>query len=226
MKPTKRLSDAAIRSIVKSIPEGAVQRRKRLLKDILRSWSDDDLPEYNTFAKLSKGRSRRKQSLGKIAKSIRTLELLLLRASRSGDWDYIAFYLKAQAGERISSDTINMMIERLRKAADTAENNLARDRGQPRNIIAQFVMSDLVAMYEWLYPTEKAARVVDRIEGEETGKFRDFALVLWVKIFGAEGVGLNHAMRTFFARKNQDSQPSALMANMQMRHRSWKVFAE
>jgi hypothetical protein len=91
---------------------------------------------------------------------------------------------------------------------------------RPRNLAAFFVLRDAAAIFEW-FTWKKAGRGVHRIERTETGPFHRFASVLWPVVFEKGTQGLPAAMKNWAQEK---SRSSALIANIGLRHPTWRIF--
>jgi hypothetical protein len=92
--------------------------------------------------------------------------------------------------------------------------------GQPRNFAAYLVLYDAAAIFRW-YSGKKAARGVHRVSGNETGPFFRFVSVVWPAVFGRGIQGLPAAMNNW---ADAGSKHSAVVANIDLRHRAWGVY--
>jgi hypothetical protein len=223
MTPLKPLSPKSIQRIVRNIPEGANKYRHGLLNKVLRSWSDNDVKEYEGFSELLKRRQKTKTKIENLIRAAKLLESCLRDGAKAGDFDYIGLRLKRQSASLNNIDDIEKSILVLRVNAEQALQTFKRGRGQPKNQIAQLVISDIAAIYEWLYK-KKATSVTDRITGEEIGLFEKFAKIIWRGTFGVDSVGLSFAIRQLNASDHADFRFSPIIANINLRHADWRVF--
>jgi hypothetical protein len=110
----------------------------------------------------------------------------------------------------------------LAKLAAAAPAAWRRGRGRPRNITAYFVMNDIAAIYEWVTKME-ATREVDRVSNKDSGPFWQFATTIWCVVFGGT-TGLSAAMKNWAGYRRKYGERSALMANLAIRNRAWRLF--
>jgi hypothetical protein len=88
-------------------------------------------------------------------------------------------------------------------------------------VITYLVIKDIAAIFEW-YSGLKATRRVNRVSKGETGPFYRFAAALWPVIFGKGDDRLPAAIKKFAAYREREGR--ALIANIAMRHREWRIF--
>jgi hypothetical protein len=94
-------------------------------------------------------------------------------------------------------------------------------RGQPRNIVAELVLQDLAALFEYVTGL-RATRRVDRTgekAGKETGPFLNFAKAVWPVIFGSD-VGLLSQLREWDVYGGKKSMVISAIA---LRRPEWGV---
>ncbi len=215
MKAPQQLSARAIAAIVRGIPKGANTRRRALLAEMLRSWSEIELRDYAEYAGRHKGKPESKKLMDKIHRAALELDAHLQKALESGDIDYLGLMLKTRQDDKTISDLMKS-VEVMRDASGRAAGSLEQGRGKPRNIIAHLVISDIAAIYELLYP-KKATRAVhvdvDSDKYEETGPFWAFASGVWEKVFDSED-GLNAAVKSFTAKANANHRASPVVRNI------------
>jgi hypothetical protein len=96
-------------------------------------------------------------------------------------------------------------------------------RGQPRNYRAYLILMDAAAIFEW-FTGEKATREVNRDDGSDTGPFFHFASALWPVVFGRGTQGLSAAMKNWAQARSRYHEESALIANIALRHATWRVY--
>jgi hypothetical protein len=115
-------------------------------------------------------------------------------------------------------------LNHLQTAVESLQSRLKKGPGQPRNTVAYLVLMDLAAIFRWLTGIE-AKREVDRMEGRETGAFYHFCAAVWPLVFKNETHGLSAAMKNWAFAHRKYKEASAILANIDLRHPSWRVFA-
>lgn len=108
-------------------------------------------------------------------------------------------------------------------SASTIRKQSQSTPGRPRNVIAYLVLRDIAAIFEWV-TRGKASRLVDRVKGMETGAFYLFSSTIWPIIFSSADDGLPAAMKNWASARRKYGESSALIANINLRHPSWRVF--
>jgi hypothetical protein len=186
--PVPKFSAESINVVAGSLREPLCDRRHKLLTQVLREWSCTDLREHLSRepGAVRRERIRRLESVGKCA-------LQLLDAIGAVDElgrTTILFHMIIAEGRRPDDVSPAECADLTRRWLDEEADFLAKlgaikprefwkqKRGQPRNIAANLVLRDIAAIFEWVTGI-KAARVVDRIDGAETGPFFQFASTLW-----------------------------------------------
>ncbi|MCX7349557.1 MAG: hypothetical protein NTZ54_08535 [Alphaproteobacteria bacterium] len=209
----RKLSAVAIASIMRSIPKGANASRRKLLAEVLQSWSKNDLHEYAEYAGLYKAKPESKRLMDKIHRAAEKLDALLQEAVASKDIDYLGLMQKTRHDGKNVSDLLKA-VEVIRDASGNAAGSLKQGRGQPHNVTSCRVIRDIAAMYEWLYP-KKATRAVHVEDDnyEETGPFWAFASEIWGKVFGSKSEGLSAAVKGFTAKVNHEHRASPVIYN-------------
>ncbi len=198
---------------MRRIPKGANASRRKLLAEVLQSWSKNDLRDYAEYAGRYRAKPESKRSLGEIHRAAETLDALLKEAVASKDIDYLGLMLKTRHDGKNVSNLLKA-VEVIREASGNAAKSLKQGRGQPPNVMSYLVIRDIAAMYEWLYP-KKATRVVhvDSDNYEETGPFWAFASVIWCKVFDSKTEGLSAAVKGLTAKANDEHRASPVIYN-------------
>ena len=115
-------------------------------------------------------------------------------------------------------------LNHLQAAVESLQNRLKRGPGQPRNMVAYLVLLDIAAIFSWLTRLEPN-REVDRMTGDEKGAFYNFAAALWPPVFASGLDGLSAAMKNWSSGRRTYADASAIIANIDLRYPSWRVFA-
>ena len=175
-----------IELIIQSLPNGADQRRVKLLPKILREWEIHHLPATLSTVP-AKTRLARNKRLDKVSDCSREL-LQALDAIKRNDEQFLITTemvrgLRVDLPERLAEQTKawNEMQDLLRKlsiAAAASGKSWKRGRGQPRNTVAVLVLMDIIAIYQWL-TGKRVTRRVDRGTYKDTGPFWQFAVAIW-----------------------------------------------
>jgi hypothetical protein len=230
-------TDRDVRLIDKSLPDAVDPRRRKLLGQVLREWSRNDLREHlsRESSAIIRERAKRVKMVGRRARSLlRAIDALddrdkgaiAVQMPRAGVplWPKMSGHLKRETSEILG------MIQRIRdehaflaKLASAAPAAWKRGPGQPRNITAYDVMRDAAAIFEWL-TNLKAARVVDRVSGDEVGPFWRFLGAVWPVVFGKGDEGLRAAMKNWARLRSLHHEQSALLANLALKHPTWGIF--
>jgi hypothetical protein len=228
--------DRVIRLIVASLPKRVGPRRLELLPRVLREWSGTELRARLSRepAAVIRERAKRVKTVGERANSL----LQALKAIDKSDVVEIAtkmprsgqaLWPKMKGHHWRGVAEINSLIQRikdendfLRRLATSAPNAWKRGRGQPQNITAYLVMQDAAGIFRWI-TNKKASRALDRVSGEATGAFSQFAAAIWPVVFGSDD-GLPSAMKNW--AKYQKLEGNALIANMAVRHPTWGLFKD
>ena len=218
------------------MPADARQGRVALLAKILPEWSRVELRDHFSRAAAQPLTKARRVATAAVRRD--TLHLLasveaLNRMARKR----LALELAREPDElllHINEDKVvaeeNRLDDNLRflaRIVKATEWSAQRGRpGQPRNVIAYLVLSDLAAMYEYTVGYEATREVVRSggERGQETGSFFKFAAAVWPVVFEAGDTGLAAAMKTWAAGKRQFAERSPVVANMAMRCPAWGLF--
>jgi hypothetical protein len=115
-------------------------------------------------------------------------------------------------------------LNHLKAAVECLQDRMKKGRGQPRNTVSYVVLLDIAAIFRWLSGLE-ANREVDRMTGDEKGAFYNFAAALWPPVFASGLDGLRAAMKNWSSGYRKYSEASAIIANIDLRYPSWRVFA-
>jgi hypothetical protein len=118
-------------------------------------------------------------------------------------------------------DEQRSFLSELTIGALSLEGKLKRSPGQPRNTASYLVLLDIARVFEWLTDVA-ASRRIDPVKGKDTGPFYKFASSIWPPVFASAEDGLSAAMKNWASGRQFDS--SALMANIDLRQPSWRVF--
>jgi hypothetical protein len=223
-------TDKHLEQILRALPKNANPHRITLLPNILGEWAERDLPEY---ADCLGSPASKKASAKTFQKLISASNHLLdtLDTVTEFDWAIIAFAMGETGKDPATYNRIEFLtrkiedhrefIHKLIKSITDAEKQFVSKPGRPRHNLAYFALMDIVAIFEWV-TLRKAARRVDRIQGVETGPLYLFACSIWPTIFANGDDGLPATMKKW--AKFRHAERSALIANMDLRHRSWRVF--
>jgi hypothetical protein len=234
LTPPLTFTDADVESVIGALSVEASPHRLSLLPQVLREWAEVDLSEHafmealrasaphqaNRFQKVAR---KSKELLNAIDAVIEVAELGLIASELGRASESIPMrerYAHFSQKLREHRDFLN----HLQAAAESLQNRLKKGRGQPRNTVAYLVLLDLAAIFRWLTRT-KPKREVDRIEGFETGAFYAFCTAVWPLVFKSETSGLPAAMKNWASWHHKHNDASALLANIDLRYPSWRIFA-
>jgi hypothetical protein len=223
----ERKSVQIIKHIADSLPEPVCERRRELLPQIIHEWSYTDLHKHLSMDSraIIRERIRRIELVGKCARELLQALNAVDETDRTvimGDMLKSSFEKEVSRSEWANLESrLDEESDFLAKLAGIAPREVWKlGRGQPRNLAAYFVLQDAAAIFAW-FTNEKAAREVDRIDHTETGPFFRFASVLWPVVFKRGIWGLKATMKNW---GEQGSRPSALIANIDLRHPAWGIF--
>jgi hypothetical protein len=228
------ITDADIESAVSVLSVEANPHRLSLLPRVLREWAEVDLGEH-AFTEALRGSDRQPAERCRgIAKKSKELLKAIDGLIEADQLDWIAYELgraneSVPMEERFPCIRQKLMEHRgflndLQLAAESIQNRLKKGPGQPRNTVAYLVLLDLAAIFKWLTGIE-ARRAVDRAEGLETGEFYHFCAEFWPLVFRNETSGLSAAMKNWASAHRNYNEASALIANIHLRHPSWRVLS-
>jgi len=222
--------------ILKSLPVEIPLRKLQLLPRILRDWAANDLAEIldTENSETHRARIKRLHALAHCASGL--LDALGVINKSDDDFWVIHEMAKAKSGRLIPQnrnqlkkrlDEERAFLEELSSASKAALAIWKKGKGHPRNIKTSLVIRDIAALFHWL-TGNRATRQVSRDDGSPTGPFWDFAAALWPIIFGEGDDGLQAAMKNLEkARRNKlKGTLSPVLANIAMRHPTWRVFEE
>ena len=225
-------SDHDLILIVAALPTGVDQRRLKLLPKILREWSRTDLKQHLSVMSAT-DRQEMINQLEEIETCATTLSLAL-----KGRNVLTLISSKLIRGNKLGRDQIESFEERLKGEPEFLKGlgiearalrlEIQRKRGRPRNDAAGLVLMDIIAIYEWL-TNKRATRQVDRYgkggKGE-IGPFWQFAAAVWPLVFCKGKYGLSAALKKWARAVNRKLKGthSPLIANITMRHPTWRVF--
>jgi hypothetical protein len=224
----KQVAEALVRILPKPLP----QHRRELLPRILEEWGRGDLREHLSRESRAMIRERINR-LEKVKASARQLSDALDKLDEC-DQTTILIEMIIAEGKRfndVSRNEFSLRQARLSQAFDylgklraiAPKEYWQSSPGRPRNIAAYLVLQDIAAIFEWLTHT-RATRAVDRIEAIETGPFFPFASILWRIVFRKGLAGLPAAMKNWAAGRSKYNERSPLVANIALRHPTWRVF--
>jgi hypothetical protein len=221
-----------IERLAVSLPEPICERRRELLPQILHEWSRTDLQKHLSMDSRATIRAqiRRLEQVRECARellhalnavdendrNVIVHEMLMRRSSLEVR---LSGFLEASRGSRVAWANLKRRLEEetyflAQLAAVAPEKVWELGDGRPRNLAAYFVLRDAAAIFAW-FTNEKATREVDRDDHTHTGPFFQFASALWPVVFEKGTHGLSAAMKNW---AGAGSRPSALMANMDLRH--------
>ena len=226
-------SDDVVTSLSCSLPEPICERRRELLPQMLREWGRTDLPRWLSLDTRAAARARIKR-----VERVRNCARALLRALDDADEEraiLIDEIFKRSHGCSLI-DVSRSKVEMLKRWLEEERSFLARlaaiapkgwrtpsKSGRPRNDTAYLVLQDASAIFRW-FGGEEPTREVDRHTGKEIGPFFRFANALWPVVFGKGVYGLPAAMKNWEWARSHYGEESALIANINMRHRAWGVY--
>ena len=227
------LSALEIERVIQSLPKNVPQRRLDLLPKVLREWSRHDLPSHLSERFSPKAVARRRKQVEAVEKQASSLlvaldaldeDLQFFIVDKTWPIDQQSTYQAWEDEEKRRRDAFQKVLDFL-KDLDSAKPSmkLRKPRGQPPNMVAHLVMLDIAEIFLWA-TGQRATRRVDRIDGTETGAFFKFAETLWPIVFDGSDAGLKSTMKNWAAARKKFRQRSGVIANMDVRHRSWGLF--
>ena len=226
-------SDDVVTSLSRSLPEPICERRRELLPQILREWGRTDLQRWLSWDTPAAARARIKR-----VERVRDCARALLQAlddaheERAMIWHEMATRSEGRSIEQVGRSEREILKKRLDEErrflaklgaiAPKGWRNPGR-RGRPRNYAAYLVLQDAAVIFRW-FCGEEPTRQVSRHTGKEIGPFFRFASALWPVVFGKGIYGLPAAMKNWEWARSHYGEESALIANINMRHRAWGIY--
>ena|ERR1700722_4799753 len=227
------LTDRDIALIAKALKIGVNPHRRCLLPRVLREWVEVDLADYASQEASRASAPDRPDRCRRVARRSEELLNAIDAVIEADDLGLIAVELgradeSIPMREKYGHFSQKLMDHRdflnhLQAAVESLQNQLKRGPGQPRNMTAYLVLLDLAAIFKWVTGI-KARREVDRIEGVETGPFYHFCEAIWPLVFRSGTDGLPAAMKNWASGHQRYHDTSALLANIDLRYPSWRVF--
>jgi hypothetical protein len=227
------LTDRDLALIGRSLDVEANSHRLCLLPQVLREWVEVDLMEHATREEFRASAPQRADRYQKVARRSKELLNAIDAVIEADDLGLIAVEL-GRADESIpmrekyghfNQKLVDHrdFLNHLQAAVESLQNRLKRGPGQPRNMVAYLVLLDLAAIFRWVTGIQPR-REVDRIEGDDTGAFYHFCEAIWPLVFRNETDGLRAAMKNWASGRNRYNDASAIIANIDLRYPSWRVF--
>jgi hypothetical protein len=223
-------TECDIGRIIRSLPERVDPKRVELLPLLLCDWARVELRWHPPRTPLPALR-RRRERLKKVAEKAADLLQALDQLEGLDRWELVAqlgiaeglTLLKAVRNEHNKQrlDEWRSLIVTISAAA--AQPLYRPRKGQPRKIVAQLVLRDLAALFEYVTGL-RATRRVDRTgeaAGKETGPFLNFAKAVWPVIFG-DDLGLLSQLREWGA---DGSRKSLLISAIAIRRPEWGIIS-
>jgi hypothetical protein len=227
-------TDEFVQRLADSLPQPLTPSRRELLPLILCEWSNNELQRRLSWPSSAMLQERR-ESLKALAKCARRFLKEVDKGNRPRDAD-VAWAMLSDSWPSVSFvDDLAAQTKRLEDLfhclRDIAAILPLGKAGGPKKIHPYLVLQDAAAIFEW-YSGRKAARGVRVKQHGESGKarateggpFHRFASVLWPALFGDGTHGLPAAMKNWASWRDKHGERSALMANIDLRHREWGVF--
>ena len=213
-EPTE-FTDRHIRLIQSSLPPSTDPERIELLPALLREWARAYLPEHFAGIPLPV-LARQRRRLEKVAKRATALIASLDELEGLDRWELVDRLGIVEGLGTLMADYNEYRIENKRRvdewrsltaaiAAAAVEQAWKPGRGQPRNILAQLVLQDLAALFEYVTGVT-ARRGVDRRTREESGPFLNFARAVWPVVFANGDFGLTSQLREWANHGSKTSQ--------------------
>jgi hypothetical protein len=222
---TPAFTDRDVSLVCQALPDKVVPARRELMPAVLREWSRNDLREHvSTPLRAPPERRKRMERIRECAQKLGQELVQALNEVDDLDRCGLADMMVQAAGQtgiagRAEFIVLNQRIDEavglLNKLAEAADRTWKYDRGGPRNILAYLVIMDIAAMWEWL-TMRPATRHTP---------FRRFAAAIWPVVIGKADDGLHSAMKNWAKFRKKYNERSPLMANINMRHPEWGVFA-
>jgi hypothetical protein len=226
LSQTGRFTPAAVQIIEGALPPPLHHRQRAQLTKIFCEWERNELQEYISMPSRTAINAGIKQFRAVKIKATELSQAITVLDQHGRLLILSRLEANAANKDRFSQKTkrLDAIHESVRSLATLSPHPLWKSgRGRPRNLAAYFVLQDAAAIYEW-WSGEKAAREVDRIEGKESGPFFRLVSVLWPRIFGKNVEGLPAAMKSWASAHVKFQEQSPLIANLNLRHPTWRLF--
>lgn len=226
-------TDRDVELIAGTLKVEANPYRLPLLPRVLREWVQVDLVVHASREAFHASTPRRADRYQRVAGSAKQLLNAVDAVIEADDLGLIAGELGRADGSipmREKYGHFNQklvdhrdFLNHLQMAVESLQKRLKRGPGQPRNMVAYLVLLDIAAIFSWLTRLEPN-REVDRMTGDEKGAFYNFAAALWPPVFASGLDGLSAAMKNWSAGRRTYADASAIIANIDLRYPSWRVF--
>jgi hypothetical protein len=221
-----KFTDRDCELIAASLPSGTEPKRRELLPLLLREWARLELRMHLTRMPLPLLALQRKRLRKVSTRAVALIEAL--DELEEGDrWELVALLGIAEGLGLLAAYRNEQNKHRVDEWRDrTAKIALATSKpvwkpgkGHPRKIIAQLVLQDLAALFEYLTDLP-AGRLVDRRTGEESGYFLHFARAVWPVVFGNGDFGLVPQLREW---ADHGSKKSRMINAVEPRRPEWGI---
>jgi hypothetical protein len=229
-EPTE-FTDRHIRLIQSSLPPSTDPERIELLPALLREWARAYLPEHFAGIPLPV-LARQRRRLEKVAKRATALIASLDELEGLDRWELVDRLGRVEGLGTLTLDYDENRIENKRRvdewrsltaviAAAAAQPVWKPNEAHPRNIVAQLVLQDLAALFEY-FARRPARRVVDRHTHKERGPFLDFARAVWPVVFVNGDFGLSSQLRVW---ADDGSTKSMVINRIARWHPEWGIMS-
>jgi hypothetical protein len=216
-------SDEIVERIADSLPAPLTPRHHELLPNILREWSNNELPRHLAWNSHTEQHKLINKKLEVAARRVAEWATKAPSLNQDERRRWVGWMFKAQGRDFFNQcpsrseladelQWLNSVLDGFARYA-AIEPHLAGP-GHPSNNPAYFVIQDAAAIFEW-FSGGKPARA-------PRGPFFRFASVLWPVIFGNGIRGLLAAIRKWADWR--DREQSALIGQIAMRHPTWGIF--
>lgn len=217
-------SERDIRLIQSSLPPGTDSEQIELLPSLLREWARVELRWHFARTPLPV-LARQRMRLKKVAKRVAALIQALDELDGLDRWALVERLGIAEGLGLLSAcrnEQNKRRVDEWRSltatvAAAAAEPQWKPGKGQPRNNIAQLVLQDLAAIFEYVTGL-RASRVVDRRTREESGHFLNLARAVWPVVFHNGDFGLVSQLREW---ADDGGKKSMLISGIALRRPEW-----
>jgi len=225
-----RFANSDIQLIIQSLPSGIARNRLKLFPKIIREWSRTELPRHLSLESLKAIRDRGKK-VEAFENNARALMQALNALDDAGLRRIEHRIAVTQVELTLAKQEFGVLRRFLTRLTSVEPHVIQKSRrGRQRNYIAYLIILDTAAIFEWITKT-KATRRVDRDDNRDIGPFWKFAEAIWPLVFGKGKSGLSSAIKNWAAAisafergRSETKDQSALMANIALRHPSWRIF--